>query len=159
MKYGDERSAVPFLFSVGGLFHFVKGDITLYYQVKFILGLLLWGAVVSGCQNGGSDLPEVAPVRGVITMDNAPLSGATVIFYPENGRPSSGVANEKGEYVLSYTDSIAGAKLGRHTVSITTAPIDEPARERVPAKFNTATTLTAEIKPGQNEVNFNLESK
>lgn len=134
------------------------GDITLYYPKQSLTGLLLSLTVLFGCQKSSSDLPNLAHVRGVVKMNNAPLSEATVTFFPENGRPSSAVTDSEGSYTLSYTESISGAMVGPHTVVITTAPPDDPASERIPAQFNSKTTLKAEIQPGQNELNFELVS-
>jgi hypothetical protein len=58
-----------------------------------------------------------------------------------------------------------GAPVGRHKVTIFTPPPEtdgtgERAKvELVPAKYNTNSTLTQEIKPGSQTINFELTSK
>ncbi|HWL08897.1 MAG TPA: hypothetical protein VNQ76_10850, partial [Planctomicrobium sp.] len=64
-----------------------------------------------------------------------------------------------GAYALDYTDSVAGAKVGQHTVQITTARMDDDTQERVPSIYNVKSTLAVEVKSGNNEFNFNLTSK
>lgn len=123
-------------------------------------------AFLSGC--GGADGPQVAPVRGVVTLDNQPLAEALVEFVPEEGRPANGVTNAKGEYELIYSQSEKGAAVGKHTVKITIgreAAMNEGVQtqaavtEKVPAKYNTASQLTEHVEPGKNEIDFALQSK
>ncbi len=112
----------------------------------------------AGC-GAPSDRPELGIVTGVVTLDGEPLAGVLVSFQPEKGRGSIGLTDEHGRYSLNYVFNVPGAKVGRHTVSISTPPGDEsdPAsrliEERVPAQYNTETTLTADVQPGNNEIN------
>src|SRR5438132_10533557 len=83
--------------------------------------LLLFAA---GC--GG---PTLAPVSGKVTLDDKPLAGATVGFYPLDAKSpasaptSSGRTNDKGEYKLqTVMTSRPGAVVGKHRVSITVEP-------------------------------------
>jgi len=122
----------------------------------FCLGLL------SGCGDTGEGL---VPVRGTVTLDGIPLSDAEIIFRPANGRPSLGKTDSQGKYQLRYSAEKTGVLVGTHAVTISTAgdqPDDEDAptgKERVPAEYNTRTTLTAEVKAGLTEpINFDLTS-
>ena len=131
-------------------------------QTRFHGGvLILLGLLGSGC-NTPSDQPELAPVSGVVTLDGKPLANKTVIFTPPTGRPSMGTTNEDGEYELRYTMTIEGAIIGNHDVTIT-SPRDEydPSwRETVPRKFNSESTLTAEVEDKwQNTIDFHLKSE
>ncbi len=65
--------------------------------------IALGGLLLAGC-GPSSDVPKLAPVHGVVTMDGKPLANATVRFIPESGRPSVGVTDEQGRYELNYTD-------------------------------------------------------
>lgn len=113
-----------------------------------------------GC-GGGSDLPELGEVTGVVTLDGQPVSGAQVQFIPQSGRPSSGETDASGKYELHYTADVAGAVLGSHTVKINTAVDgrDDPSTEKIPARYNSKSELTEEVKSGVNEINFDLKSK
>ena len=135
----------------------------------------LWNAAclsftvfLAGC-GGVSDQPELGQVEGNVTLGGKPLAGASVVFQPEKGRPSFGTTDENGHYQLSYKEDVPGAAVGRHAVAITTYQegdpgADDPAlqksrKEEVPAQYNRKTTLTAEVKPGDNEpINFDLQT-
>ncbi len=128
---------------------------------SFAAWCLAMAAAVSlvGC-GGGSDLPELGKVHGVVTLDGEPLSGAQVQFVPESGRPSSGITDENGRYELQYTADHSGAIVGTHTVKINTAVDgrDDPSTEQMPARYNSESELTEKVEPGSNEINFDLSS-
>ncbi|MEZ6064576.1 MAG: carboxypeptidase-like regulatory domain-containing protein [Planctomycetaceae bacterium] len=132
---------------------------------------LACGVLVSaalGCGGGATDTPELGEVSGVVTLDGAALEGATITFQPEEGRASIGVSDASGAYTLVYTDELNGAKVGRHTVTITTArdrsggegdqPLVESRKELLPAIYHSATNLQEEVKAGSQEINFTLQS-
>lgn len=138
---------------------------------KLILASLLAVFAGSSLGCGSSDRPELGDVHGTVTMDGAPLANAQVVFSPEGGRPSTGVTDAAGKYTLTYIRDIKGAKVGNHSVrieSVPAAPSDPeaatkeapiPFKETIPAKYNAKSTLTAEVKPGENTIDFPLESK
>lgn len=109
---------------------------------------------------------DVNTVSGIVTMDGAPLPEARVTFTPAQGRPSVGVTDASGRYELRYIRDTMGAEVGSHSVAITTefeppvsdVPTPSPP-ETIPPRYNSATTLTAEVKAGPNEIDFPLESK
>ena len=94
---------------------------------------LLLGAAVflAGCPKGGSSLGTV-PVRGRVTLDGAPLPGATVTFSPKSpeGRTAAGMTNENGEFILTTIRAGDGAVPGEYGVAITkpvaTGPVEDP---------------------------------
>lgn len=135
-----------------------------------------------GCGPSG---PPLGTVSGTVTMDGEPLSSALVTFTPAaGGRSSTGKTDASGKYELAFVDS-KGALIGSHNVSVTTltevaasAPVSSDSEEYakqamgggqsdydsakvtepIPAKYNTATTLTFEVKPGSNTYDIPLES-
>lgn len=129
-----------------------------------------------GC-GGPSDQPELGQVRGIVTLDGKPLSGVAVVFQPDSGRPARGFTDTQGAYELTYIRETLGTKLGRNRVEI--AP-DEDAEDPVdseegvdaptvrqpvksgkpviPARYNTQSELEADVKPGDNTFDFELES-
>jgi len=122
-----------------------------------VLLLSLLGAWIAGCSQG--DRPELAEATGTITLDGKPLAGATVLFRPsEGGRPSRGFTDDSGRYELTYIRDIKGAQLGSHQVIITTATEQQP-EERLPGRYNQATTLTAEVQAGSGSHDFELSSR
>jgi hypothetical protein len=76
-----------------------------------------------------------------------------------------GLTDKDGRYKLDYLFDTPGAKVGPHTVTITTPREDESGgevpnfKERVPAHYNSATTLSAEVKPGNNKIDFPLTTQ
>lgn len=103
-------------------------------------------------------------------MDGKPLPNVWVMFNPTTaGRTAMARTNEDGEYEMMYLEDAAGANLGTHNVVIQTYAEDElyelqeasptPVKEPIPAKYNSKTTLTAEVKEGDNVLDFPLESK
>ncbi|QDU62957.1 hypothetical protein Pan216_38310 [Planctomycetes bacterium Pan216] len=121
--------------------------------------------ILSACMGSG-DGPTLGKVTGVVTLDGRPLPSASVFFAPEEGRPSRGVTDMNGRYELSYAGR-PGAKVGSHLVRISTAiaPMSEDEsnaiqpRENVPAIYNSETTLHVEVKPGSNDLDFELVTK
>ena len=74
---------------------------------------------IVGC--GSSTRPNLGEVRGKLTLDGQPLTDAQVIFAPDTGgRKSTGRPNAQGEYELTYIRDIKGAKVGPHTIRIST---------------------------------------
>lgn len=138
---------------------------------KLILASLLALFAGSSLGCGSSDRPELAAVQGTVTMDGAPLANVQVVFSPEGRRPSTGVTDAAGKYTLTYIRDIKGAALGKHSVrieSVPAAPADPeaatkevpvPFKESIPAKYNAKSKLTAEVKPGENTIDFPLDSK
>ena len=128
---------------------------------------LLVIVLVSGCQRPPADQPELGIVTGTITLEGQPLNGANVLFQPASGRPSIAATDEKGHYSLSYKLRVPGAKIGQHQVQVTTyRPNRDPqdasspeVPESLPARYNSQSELTADVKPGQNEISFDLKKK
>ena len=124
----------------------------------FAAGVL---TVASGCDRP-SDQPLLAPVSGVVTLDDKPAAGKKVIFSPEGGRPSIGTTDKQGYYELMYTNKWEGAIVGPHEVTVSTpvpARDGVPYRENIPAQYNLKTTLTANVEDRDNVINLELKSK
>ena len=132
---------------------------------------MIWGFVAVllsvtcfGCNRG----PKIATVRGTVTLDDAPLPYAAVVFNPENGRPAGATTDENGKYKLNFTEGRQGALLGTHRVIITTRrdPWKDKqgnpqpgSGERLPAEYNTNSTLKFTVEAGkENIANFDLKS-
>jgi hypothetical protein len=100
----------------------------------------------------------IAPVRGRVTCNGKPVADAALIFSPvpknendkESGKAAAGGTDEDGYFVLSTYKERDGALIGKHRVAVT---VDEGSR-KVACKSK---TLVIEIKPGDNEVNIELD--
>lgn len=139
------------------------------------------GAVVFvGCEKKH---PDLYPVTGTVHFDGQLVSEGTVTFYPQDGsRPAMGPITEDGSYVLKTFDDGPGAKVGQHKVTVEAfretvneippgQPGVEPAFEQkvgrtsvewfVPMEYSrrNSSGLTAEVKEGENQINFDLPEK
>lgn len=138
--------------------HVTRGSLRHRLPRASTLFVFLFGIAVCAGGCGRGDRPELGLVRGKVTFDGAPLAEAFVVFTPlAGGRQSSGFTNQDGIYELNYLRDIKGAKIGAHRVAVATAT--EMSAERLPARYHSETTLEAEVKPGNNEINFDLTSQ
>ena len=127
----------------------------------WIIASSLCIAAVAGCSNNGADQPETGKVSGVVTLDGTPVAKALVSFQPPQGRPSSGMTDDKGHYVLIYNAHTLGAKVGQHKVFISTIggmESSEGGKEAMPPSVADGSTLTADVTGSSNVINFKLES-
>src|SRR5262249_54306793 len=120
-------------------------------------GAITW-LVLAGC--GPGDVPSVAPVTGVVTLDGKPLEGAVLTFEPETSRQSSARTDAQGKDQLSFNQPLKGAALGKHIVRISKRgdPSKGPNLDEIPEKYNRRSELTAEVKSGENHIDFELNS-
>lgn len=118
-------------------------------------------ALVVGCSR--SELP-LAHVEGTVLLDGQPLANATVEFQLDGpkgkGRPSIGETGPDGKYRLRFSRDHWGAVVGKHKVLITTFSPDGNGkfRERVPAVYNTSTSLVREVGQPANWLDFDLQT-
>lgn len=146
-------------------------------HVACLVGLLAVCLVNAlGCGPAG---PVVHMIKGVVTLDGEPVSGASVVFVPEgDGLMAAGKTGADGVFALNASD---GKKFGRGTTigdyivtiskltnvkldSITGEPTDiqlsEP-QELIPRTYTTAadSPLRATVVKGLNEYQFNLNKQ
>lgn len=120
--------------------------------------LVAIAALAAGCS--APERPPLGAVAGTVTLDGRPLADAVVLFTPDGpGRTSRGQTDPAGRYRLAYLRDIAGANVGRHTVRISTATEDNGGREALPARYHRSSTLTAEVQPGDNTLDFELTAR
>lgn len=136
---------------------------------KSLMSLSL-AALLVGC---GSDGPELAKVKGKVTIDGQSLPNATLTFIPKEGTPSYGMTNATGEYELMFTDTKYGAQLGEHAVSVEVTKMSKGEIEELkaqgieviqpkvdlPKQYRKSGALSATVSRGSNNIDFSLESK
>jgi hypothetical protein len=121
--------------------------------------------VLLGC--GKSAAPAV---HGKVTLDGESVTAGSIQFHPQgSGGTKAAAAIEQGSYVIpaetkmqpgKYRVQISWLKpTGKKIASADPGITTDELREAVPAKFNTESTLTAEIGPGDTEKDFALTSK
>lgn len=117
----------------------------------------------------GCAAKEHAHVTGVVKINGEPVEGAVVTFAPkEGGRSAFAKTGPDGSYELEYTAGVQGAKIGVNTVNITTyvpptlddnnKVVDPGAPEKFPPEYNQNPGITAEVTPGENSIDFEVES-
>ena len=110
------------------------------------------------CGCGSGDRPPLGTVHGTITLDGKPLAGASVIFEPvEPARASAGFTDDDGKYELIYIRRDKGAKVGAHLVRISVAQSGK--FPLLPPRYNRQSVLKADVKAGDNTIDFPLTSQ
>ena len=128
-------------------------------MTKFKIDILpicfvLWLMSFAGCGKTGA---ELAPVTGRITLDGKALGSADILFQPDGSKPpSAGRTDADGRYELAYKRGVMGGVVGSNTVRITISPDVASNPPNIPARYNSESELTKEVKSGQNEFNFDL---
>jgi hypothetical protein len=119
--------------------------------------------MASGCSDSGG----IAPVSGVVTLDDKPLTEGFVMVTPADGRTARGTIQQDGTFVLgTYSDS-DGAAIGKHPVTVLPPTATEgmplsATAKALPNRYSIAATsgITVEVKPNtDNELNIKLSSK
>jgi hypothetical protein len=133
-----------------------------------LVGTSLLLLISVGCGRSGYAELGLVELSGVVTLDGAPLEGAKVSFESDDKRRAIGVTDASGRYALMYDSEMPGVTPGSKTVRITTADLGvegdgfaegaSPAKERVPARYNTDSTLKADVSTSKNTFNFDLKS-
>jgi hypothetical protein len=128
----------------------------------FLAALLFIAATSAGCSSSGT-----AAVEGKVTFGGEPIDVGTITFLPESeaGAKTGGLI-DKGAYRV---DPKVGPSPGPHRVEIRWAKPTgkksknefgeeiERRQEGLPEKYHAQSTLTADIKPGKNAIDFQLE--
>ncbi|WP_417390544.1 carboxypeptidase regulatory-like domain-containing protein [Gimesia sp.] len=137
-------------------------------MMKSIIYFLAMGALLlTGCGSGAEKLPELSDATGTILLDGKPLAGAQVSFEPQitnsvKAKASFGSTDEQGKFKLRYNATTDGVIPGKQIVRVSklSGTNEEPGEEILPDKYNTQSTLTAEVtKEGPNDFTFDLKSK
>ena len=124
--------------------------------------------VAAGC--GG----KCASVEGTVRLDGQPVQDGFIAFVPIEATegPTGRVSIVDGEYVLDPSHLVkpgayrveihAQQKTGKKILARSPAPsgtmVDEEI-EAIPARYNRASTIRAELKAGNNSFDYDLKSK
>jgi len=127
-------------------------------SVKFVIGFAL--LITAGCEPAG---PKDYPVSGTVTWNGQPLPEGDVLFTaaqgietPDPGKVVDGKFTFRAKEGQKKVEIRATREEGAPD-SVMGAPM---RRQYLPARYNDATTLTAEVTPaGPNEFRFELMDK
>jgi hypothetical protein len=129
-----------------------------------LVSLLVLVAASLGC---GKQDPNRGQVTGAVEVDGQPVAKGSIDFKPIDGNS----ATTSGDIIDGrYT---VNANIGPSKVAINIPKVvgerklydtpDSPVRpvfgESLPPQYNEQTTLTYDVKPGENEQNFSLKTK
>ncbi|BBO33819.1 hypothetical protein [Lacipirellula parvula] len=125
-------------------------------------------AIVLGCAIGcGSQDPNRGEVTGIVTVNGQPAVTGAVAFSPVDGQsPTSGGKIIDGKYTVTASTGTSRVAIrvpkvvGKRKLYNTPDSPEQPLMaETLPPEYNDRTTLTLEVKPGDNEHNFELQTK
>lgn len=130
-----------------------------------LYALVALSVLLLGC--GKSSAPTV---HGKVTLDGQSVAAGSIEFHPQgSGGTKAAAAIEEGSYAIpaatkmqpgNYRVKISWMKAtGKKIASADPGITADEMREAVPEKFNTNSTLTAEIGSGDTEKDFTLTSK
>jgi hypothetical protein len=140
-------------------------------QWALLLMVMVAVAPLGGCGAADDGLARRA-VSGMVTLDGQPLAAGSIEFEPEAGNTgtivSGGAIIRSGYYEIPRDK---GLRPGKYKVLISSSgeapgagafepPGDRPPppAEKVPKKYNVATTLSADVKADSpNVFNFDLK--
>ena len=127
--------------------------------------LLLMSLACIGC-GSGETLPTLAPVKGKVTLDGAPLTAGHVALHPEKGDPavkaplSAGTIDGSGNYEI-FTGGKAGAPLTKYKVVVTPSmvPTQGAAPPAIDQKYMTdkQTPLSYEVVASPTDGQYDLK--
>lgn len=128
-------------------------------------GLLLSALAIVGC--GPSRDVELAPVRGIATLNGEPLTDGYVFVTPMQGRMAKGAIQPDGTFVLGTYTASDGAQIGEHPLTVLPPPAEEwaaPASgpRAIPHRYAQAQTsgLVAKVRPDEvNELRLELTTQ
>ena len=137
--------------------HFSLRDRT--WKATFLLGCCLGAA---GCSDS-----DKATVTGTITIDGQPAQMGVVSFFAVNGdAPTAGGPIEDGSYTAKVKPGLFHVQIRvpreageRKLYDTPNSAVTKVWVETLPAKYNNATELQFEVKPGTNENNYELSTK
>lgn len=86
--------------------------------------LCIFGLSLSGCGSEESNLPELTPVKGTITVNGDPAAGVTIILYPQQGAAGNtpqdtafGISDDNGHFTIQHRSGAEGVEPGEYSVT------------------------------------------
>jgi hypothetical protein len=134
---------------------------------RFGLSATVCGCLLSLSGCGGA---TSTALHGAVTLDGAPVTNGSIVFLPVAADgPKAAAAIEDGKYTIPaeeglepgvYRVEVSWHKpTGRKIPSADPGIMMDETKEAIPARFNTDSTLTAELSAGQAQKDFALTTK
>jgi hypothetical protein len=129
-----------------------------HWKAAAILGVLLIG----GCEK-----PTKGVVTGAVKVDGTPVQTGSIAFFPTDGKSATaGAEILDGNYTAAVPFGTAKVEIrvpkvvGKKKLYDTPdSPMKEIMVESLPAKYNDASELTLDVKPGENRQDYDLTTK
>jgi hypothetical protein len=125
-------------------------------------------ALLCACTGCGPSHPRI---EGTVTLDGVPVDGGSISFFQGSGAGSDkgNAPIVGGKYVIGG-DRARNLAPGSYTVRIFWLQLlgnsnpkyvdaSAPVKQLIPEQYNDKSTLTREVKPGTNQLDFDLQSK
>ncbi|HWL07869.1 MAG TPA: hypothetical protein VNQ76_05675 [Planctomicrobium sp.] len=135
-------------------------------QVKYTVNsrLMTWGLLfvisVTGCQKPAVPITRgMVVVEGEVTLDGTPVPAGRVVYIPKQSPESVpggefATAITNGKYTLELSPGAYRVEIFQFGESI-----NDQVPQLLPSKFNTESTLTADISgTASSQINFSLQS-
>jgi hypothetical protein len=130
--------------------------------MKQIWAVLIVMLVIAGCAE-----PTAGVVTGTVTVDGAPAKTGSIAFFPVNRKSSTaGAEIIDGNYTATVPLGAAKVEIrvskvvGQKKLYDTPdSPIQTVMAESLPPKYNDATELTLDVRPGTNEQDYQLTTQ
>ena len=115
--------------------------------------------------------PSHPRIEGTVTLDGVPVDGGSISFFQGSGAGSDkGHAPVAGGKYVIEGDRARNLAPGNYTVRIFWLQLlgnpgskyvdaSAPVKQLIPPQYNDQSTLTREVKPGTNQLDFDLRSK
>jgi len=118
-------------------------------------------AVLIGC---GGDRPQMGQVEGTVSYKGQPVPNGTITFIPDKGRSASGVIEDGAIKNVTCFEANDGVPVGPAKVIISAFSKQPegstaPTKALLPEKYSSPerTDQKADIKPGKNDLKFDLQ--
>ena len=129
--------------------------------LALLIALLAGASLACGCAR------KPTTITGEVTLDGEPLQQGLITFVPVDGKtPNAAVAIKGGKYRLDAPSGPMRVQINssrvkgkRKAYDTPDSPLIDVLEERVPARYNATTELTAEVKTGENVFDWPLKSK
>jgi hypothetical protein len=125
---------------------------------------ILVGIIQAGCDQG----PPVGTINGDVTFDGQPVKDGHVLFTPVDGMGQTGGAPVRDGKFQAEKVPVGKMKVELHGNKVVgkrkaydtpESPWEDDVAELLPAKYNSKSDLTLEVKKGSQDVKYDLKSK
>ena len=128
--------------------------------LKAVVGMMVGACLLPliGCgESSDSRLPNRNEISGTVTLDGQKIDNGSITFFSEKDAArgiQASASIKDGEYEILVTPGLKKVKISQ---TVETKP--NFFENMVPAKFNTKTTLEADVNEENRQFDFELLSK